>query len=222
MLYSQFGSQKISNILPGVSKVTVLAKREIVIKILESSTVSPLHPICETWSTILMSYVTAQEYCTAYPMLMGLKKAIVRPSYVEEHMEVGSAVVGVISHLTQNGFGFESPRSLQPGLIHPLDLCPYRWRSLPDSQCLLGGLRSFVNSPEINWRYRCPSFWRLGGFPCVDCGGSLKKIGKVFGPTSDLEAKVSSFILNETHGGNDIELDRLKIMTYNSIYGKSD
>ncbi|KAJ8457462.1 hypothetical protein ONZ51_g11515 [Trametes cubensis] len=164
--------------LAGFSLVIQLSKGSSRINIVQSATLSALHPIPYFWSTHVMNHLTADSFCIAYPRFTLAGRALLNPIVLVDDRYPNDRTLGMLTKYQARGYDFR---------LHPYawaddpsaecaggEGCPRSSRTEGDKFCLVG---SFNASPRQDaFRRGLPDnsrtvYWYRGGDAC---GGKCK------------------------------------------------
>ncbi|KAI9065787.1 hypothetical protein FKP32DRAFT_1534223, partial [Trametes sanguinea] len=90
----------------GISSVTHLHRDGIQIDIIQSATRSALHPIPCFWATHVMNYLSADNFCIAYPEYTLSGKALLNPIHLVECFYPPPATLTNLSKYMERGYDF--------------------------------------------------------------------------------------------------------------------
>lgn len=159
----------------GFKRVVHLEKEDRRIDVIQSATLSALHPIPFFWGTHLVNYISADSFCLAYPTLTLQGRGLLNPISLIEYRYVRQRTLDVLRKYESRGYDFR---------LHPTawgadpttecdgrEGCPRAVRYFGDRCCLTGSLRVardtlYIPSDPVD-RPRTVRWWRGGDA----CGG---------------------------------------------------
>ncbi|KAH9895266.1 hypothetical protein C8Q73DRAFT_623280, partial [Cubamyces lactineus] len=92
--------------LAGFSLAIQLTKGNSKIDIVQSTTLSALHPIPYFWSTHVMNHLTADTFCVAYPHFTLAGRALLNPIVLIDDRYPNDRTLGMITKYQARGYDF--------------------------------------------------------------------------------------------------------------------
>ena len=146
---------------------------------MESKTAAATYPVTQSWSTLLMNYITPAGLCVPYPSLTFARCRIINPSLVDaatdrpqEHIRplIVKFTERKYIHHTHYTHVFAIQPKLSTHMINPVDQCvdytSSTERSFTDSRCWTLSFGSSPRSWSLTRSINASAWnvcWKLGG-----------------------------------------------------------
>ena len=136
----------------GFRQVVHLTKGEAHIDIIQSVTISALHPIGYFWGTHVMNYISADFFCIAYPKTTLEGRGLLNPVALVDRQYPGKRTLAVLKKYAERGYEFRvRPYAWDASVDTECDQsegCPRTIRRFGDRYCLMGSFH-MADSPSL-------------------------------------------------------------------------